>query len=60
MNAMTLGALHMLIGGKSENFCCILLDRNITVVYWMGVQMFAERGIQSASSQRYTDCSYDQ
>lgn len=60
MNAMTLGALHMLIEGKSENFCCILLDRNITVVYWMGVQMFAERGIQSPSSQRYTDCSYDQ
>ena len=57
---MTLGALHLLIGGNNENFCCILLDRNITVVYWMGVQMFVERGIQNPSSQRYMDCSKDQ
>lgn len=59
MNATTLGALHLLIRGKRENFCGVLLDRNITAVYWLGVQMFAERGIQSPSSQRYMDCSHD-
>lgn len=47
-------------GQRVKTSVVILLDRNLTVVYWMGAQMFVERGIQILSSQRYMNCSNDQ